>query len=190
MRSKIEEYKIAVLGVGGSGKSCLTLQFVTHTFVADYDPTIEDSYRRQLIVGGSNIFLEVVDTAGPEEYSSMRDEWMRWGHGFLFVYSLTDPTGVTEVRRYYEQIQRVKDVESFPAVLVGNKSDLEYDRKAKEEEGKEITNKWGLDLEREFYETSAKRRVNVDEAFFALMRPRQMERVRMKNKPKEKCGLL
>ena len=60
----MREYKIVVLGSGGVGKSALTVQFVQGIFVEKYDPTIEDSYRKQVEVDGSQCMLEILDTAG------------------------------------------------------------------------------------------------------------------------------
>ena len=62
--SRMREYKIVVLGSGGVGKSALTVQFVQGIFVEKYDPTIEDSYRKQVEVDGSQCMLEILDTAG------------------------------------------------------------------------------------------------------------------------------
>ena len=47
----MREYKLVVLGSGGVGKSALTVQFVQGIFVEKYDPTIEDSYRKQVRLG-------------------------------------------------------------------------------------------------------------------------------------------
>ena len=44
--------KVVILGAGGVGKSALTVQFVQNHFVSEYDPTIEDSYRKQCVVPG------------------------------------------------------------------------------------------------------------------------------------------
>lgn len=60
----MREYKIVVLGSGGVGKSALTVQFVQEIFVEKYDPTIEDSYRKQVEVDGQQCMLEILDTAG------------------------------------------------------------------------------------------------------------------------------
>lgn len=62
--SRMREYKIVVLGSGGVGKSALTVQFVQGIFVEKYDPTIEDSYRKQVEVDGQQCMLEILDTAG------------------------------------------------------------------------------------------------------------------------------
>ncbi|KXS98824.1 hypothetical protein AC578_2053 [Pseudocercospora eumusae] len=66
------EYHIAVLGSGGVGKSCLTMQFVQGVFVERYDPTIEDSYRKHIDVDGRHVVLEIMDTAGTEQFTAMR----------------------------------------------------------------------------------------------------------------------
>lgn len=42
------EYKLVVVGAGGVGKSALTIQLIQNHFVDEYDPTIEDSYRKQV----------------------------------------------------------------------------------------------------------------------------------------------
>lgn len=70
------EYKIVVVGGGGVGKSALTIQFIQSQFVDEYDPTIEDSYRKQCHIDGESVLLDVLDTAGQEEYSAMREQVM------------------------------------------------------------------------------------------------------------------
>jgi len=167
----LNEYKIAVCGAGGVGKSALTLQLVGNMFVEEYDPTIEDAYRKQVRVDGEVCFLDILDTAGPEEYSSLRDEYIRGGQGFLLVYSITDPTGFSQMSTFHEQVLRVKDAEWLPEVLVGNKCDLESERKVSTDEGRKLAKIFGLPVdEGGFYETSAKTRLNVEECFFSLVR--------------------
>jgi small GTP-binding protein len=53
----------------GVGKSALTIQFIQSHFVDEYDPTIEDSYRKQCVIDEEVALLDVLDTAGQEEYS-------------------------------------------------------------------------------------------------------------------------
>lgn len=65
----MREYKLVVLGSGGVGKSALTVQFVQGIFVEKYDPTIEDSYRKQVEVDGNQCMLEILDTAGTVRFS-------------------------------------------------------------------------------------------------------------------------
>merc|ERR1711924_105017 len=77
------EYRIVVVGAGGVGKSALTVRFIQGNFVEKYDPTIEDSYRKQVAVDGVAVLLDIMDTAGQEEYSALRDQYMKTGQGFI-----------------------------------------------------------------------------------------------------------
>lgn len=118
------EYKLVVVGAGGVGKSALTIQLIQNHFVDEYDPTIEDSYRKQVVIDGETCLLDILDTAGQEEYSAMRDQYMRTGEGFLLVFAVNSPKSFEDISTYKEQILRVKDAEVVPMVLVGNKCDL------------------------------------------------------------------
>eukprot|EP01089_Gocevia_fonbrunei_P003711 TRINITY_DN13669_c0_g1_i1.p1 TRINITY_DN13669_c0_g1~~TRINITY_DN13669_c0_g1_i1.p1 ORF type:complete len:192 (+),score=26.24 TRINITY_DN13669_c0_g1_i1:117-692(+) len=154
-------YHLVVVGVGGVGKSCLTLQYICEKFIEEYDPTLEDSYRKQVTVDGEEFVLEIHDTAGQEDYSAVRDQYMRTGDGFLCVYSITLRSSFDEVETFYNQILRVKDLDVIPFVLCGNKADLERDRKVSREDGQNLANRF----ECKFLETSAKMNHNVKEIF-------------------------
>ena len=93
---------IYVLGGGGVGKSAVTLRLVTDNFAEHYDPTIEDSYRKQIKVDGIPATVDIVDTAGQEEFNAMRDSWIRNGKGFLLVYSITN-------RGSFEELETIMD---------------------------------------------------------------------------------
>ena len=79
--------KLAVVGAGGIGKSALTIYFCKRYFMDEYDPTIEDAHRIQITLDEMVCVLDILDTAGEEEYSVMRDQYLRIGEGFLAVYS-------------------------------------------------------------------------------------------------------
>jgi len=164
--SFLREYKLVVVGGGGVGKSALTIQFIQSHFVDEYDPTIEDSYRKQCVIDEEVALLDVLDTAGQEEYSAMREQYMRTGEGFLLVYSITSRNSFEEISTFYQQILRVKDKDYFPVVCVANKCDLEYERQVGSHEGRDLAKHFGC----RFIETSAKQRINVDEAFSNLVR--------------------
>ncbi|KAF2771478.1 ras-like protein [Teratosphaeria nubilosa] len=167
MASKfLREYKLVVVGGGGVGKSCLTIQLIQSHFVDEYDPTIEDSYRKQCVIDEEVALLDVLDTAGQEEYSAMREQYMRTGEGFLLVYSITSRQSFEEIVTFQQQILRVKDKDYFPIIVVGNKCDLENEREVSTEEGKQLARSFGC----KFIETSAKSRINVDNAFYDIVR--------------------
>jgi small GTP-binding protein len=162
----MQEYKLVVLGTGGVGKSALTVQFVQNIFVERYDPTIEDSYRKQVEVDGKQCMLEILDTAGTEQFAAMRDLYMKNGAGFLLVYSITSQGTFSDLQDIREQILRVKDTDDVPMILIGNKCDLESDRVISREQGQQLARSWG---NCSFMETSAKARINVTEAFTDLV---------------------
>ncbi|ODQ56862.1 hypothetical protein WICANDRAFT_17153, partial [Wickerhamomyces anomalus NRRL Y-366-8] len=162
----VKEYKLVVVGGGGVGKSALTIQFIQSHFVDEYDPTIEDSYRKQVAIDNEVALLDILDTAGQEEYSAMREQYMRTGEGFLLVYSVTERESYNELLTFYQQILRVKETEEVPILLVGNKSDLTEERSVSYEEGEKLAKQFQC----EFLETSAKQGINVDRAFFDLVR--------------------
>jgi len=162
----LRQYKLVVVGGGGVGKSALTIQFIQGHFVDDYDPTIEDSYRKQCVIDDEVALLDVLDTAGQEEYHAMREQYMRSGEGFLLVYSITSRNSFEEINTFYQQILRVKDHDKVPVVIVANKCDLEYERQVGANEGRDLAKHFGC----KFIETSAKLRQNVDESFSGLVR--------------------
>lgn len=164
--SKTAEYKLVVLGAGGVGKSALTIRLVTDNFLDEYDPTIEDSYRKQVTIDDQAALLDILDTAGQEEFSSMQDQWMRDGRGFLIVYNITSAASFDEVSVLYEKILRTKDVDSVPVVLAGNKADLKNQRAVDYEKGAELAKQWDAP----FFETSAKIKLNNEACFFELVR--------------------
>lgn len=87
-----------------------------------------DSYRKQCVIDDEVALLDVLDTAGQEEYSAMREQYMRTGEGFLLVYSITSRQSFEEILTFQQQILRVKDRDYFPIIIVGNKCDLDNER--------------------------------------------------------------
>jgi Ras-related protein Rap-1B len=92
---------------------------------------------------------------------------MKSGQGFLLVFSITSLSSLKELYELREQIIRIKDDEKVPLVIVGNKSDLEDQRVVSRSKAFQVSEGWG---HAPYYETSARRRNNVDEAFQDLCR--------------------
>ena len=152
--------------MGGVGKSCLTIQYIADKFIEDYDPTLEDSYHKTVTVDGTDCVLDICDTAGQDDFSAIRDQYYQTGDGFLCVYAIVLQASFNEVNEFHDAILRVKDVDKIPFVLVGNKCDLESERKITFQQGEELAKALGC----KFLEASAKTRTNVDEAFVTLVR--------------------
>lgn len=184
----MREYKIVILGSGGVGKSALTVQFVQGIFVEKYDPTIEDSYRKQVEVDGQQCMLEILDTAGTEQFTAMRDLYMKNGQGFILVYSITAQSTFNDLQDLREQILRVKDTDDVPMVLVGNKCDLEDERVVGKDLGKQLAQQFNCS----FMETSAKAKINVNDIFNDLVQQINKKSPEKKTSKKKKslCTLL
>jgi len=161
------EYRIVVVGAGGVGKSAITVRFIQGNFIEKYNPTIEDSYRKLVEIDGSACMLDVMDTAGQEEYSALRDQYMKTGQGFVLVYSVTSRTSFEAASKLRVSILRIKEEnQDIPIVLVANKCDLEPERVITTDEGKMLAQKFGCP----YIEASAKINKNVNETFFELVR--------------------
>merc|ERR1712110_1116950 len=158
-------HKIIVVGTGGVGKSALTLQFMYGDFSEDYDPTSADSYRKTLTIDDTEINLDILDTAGQEDYAAMRDNYYRTGEGFMCVFSIVMQDSFDKLENFFEQILRVSDKEKIPFALVGNKIDLEEQREVDPLRGQELAAKYDCP----YIETSARTNTNVEEAFHTLV---------------------
>lgn len=140
---------------------------------------------------GQQCMLEILDTAGTEQFTAMRDLYMKNGQGFLLVYSITAQSTFNDLQDLREQILRVKDTDDVPMILVGNKCDLEDERIVSKEQGMNLARHFN---NCEFLETSAKAKINVNEIFCNLVR--QINRKNPEKRPggksgsKSKCTLL
>ncbi|CAG2106716.1 unnamed protein product [Medioppia subpectinata] len=174
---------IIVLGSAGVGKSALIVQFVQETFVDNYDPTIEDTYRKYMIVDGHHYMVEIVDTAGTRQFSAMREQYIRCGHGFVLVYSIADKSTFAEALAIRRQILEIRangtDGETGgtgvavhpplpPMILVGNKSDLIDEREVSTFRAAHTVNRELNGCP--FVECSAKCEINVSEVFTDVVR--------------------
>ncbi|XP_078482909.1 ras-related protein O-RAL isoform X2 [Ciona intestinalis] len=173
-------HKVIMVGSGGVGKSALTLQFMYDEFVEDYEPTKADSYRKKVVLDGEDAQIDILDTAGQEDYAAIRDNYFRSGEGFLCVFSITDSSSFDDTQDFREQILRVKGVDSttagsIPFLLVGNKSDLETNRQVSQADAQQFADKMGV----QYVETSAKTRNNVDKVFYDLMGMIQQEKAKV-----------
>ncbi|KAF2463326.1 ras-domain-containing protein [Lindgomyces ingoldianus] len=162
----LREYKIVVVGGGGVGKSAFIIQFVGGYFLSELDPTIEDSYRKQYSVDSEVVLFDILDTAGQEEYSAMREQYMRTCEGMIIMYSITSRVSFEEAFAFREQLLRVKERDYFPMLVVGNKSDQHSEREVPVQEGMAFATHAGCG----FLEVSAKSCNNVDRTFFDIVR--------------------
>lgn len=167
--SSTDVHKIIMVGAGGVGKSALTLQFMYEEFVEDYEPTKADSYRKEVVLDGQIGNVDILDTAGQDEYASIRDNYFRSGEGFMMVYSCTERSTLQAIDELKDNISMAKGQKAglkIPMILVANKVDLESAREVSTEEGQRKADEMGIP----YLETSAKTKLNVEKGFYDLMR--------------------
>eukprot|EP01129_Flabellula_baltica_P015349 TRINITY_DN7713_c0_g1_i1.p1 TRINITY_DN7713_c0_g1~~TRINITY_DN7713_c0_g1_i1.p1 ORF type:complete len:185 (-),score=41.51 TRINITY_DN7713_c0_g1_i1:29-583(-) len=157
------KFKLVIVGYGGSGKSSLVIRYLSSHFVDFYDPTLEDSYIKNIQMGDDHIHLTIFDTAGQDEFSSVTDQYLSIGHGFIVSYSIDSTASFDEVEKYRLKLLSVGS--SVPVVLVGNKSDLESEREVLTSVGQA----YALSHQWKHFETSSKLGTNVDTVFLTVV---------------------
>merc|ERR1712087_862561 len=104
-------HKIVVLGAGAVGKSAITIRMVANEWRKEYDPTIEDSYTCMINVNGQNEQLDILDTAGQEQFAALQDHWIREAEAFVLVYSVQKDVTFKHAADLHKKILRSKDGE-------------------------------------------------------------------------------
>ncbi|KAG8573346.1 hypothetical protein GDO81_012367 [Engystomops pustulosus] len=120
--------KIAILGYRSVGKSSLTIQFVEGQFVDAYDPTIENTFTKQISVNGQDYQLQLVDTAGQDEFSIIPQTYSIDINGYILVYSVTSIKSFEVIKVIHEKLLDMVGKVQVPIMLVGNKKDLHMER--------------------------------------------------------------
>uniref|UniRef100_A0A9L0J5F7 small monomeric GTPase n=2 Tax=Equus asinus TaxID=9793 RepID=A0A9L0J5F7_EQUAS len=166
---QLPEYKAVVVGASGVGKSALTIQLNHQCFVEDHDPTIQDSYWKEVALGHGGCILNVLDTAGQATHRALRDQCLAIGDGVLGVFALDDPSSLAQLQQIWATWG---PRHTQPLVLVGNKCDLVTSTGDAHAAAVALAKSWGAP----FVETSAKTRQGVEEAFSLLIH--EIQRVR------------
>ena len=125
---------------------------------------IEDRYKTKLKIEGVEYELEILDTAGEDDYQNMLDMWISFGEGFLLVFAINDKESFNLLKSKHDRVLKGKHGIKCPILLIGNKQDLENEREVQYSEAKQLADSWGI----EYMETSAKTNFNCKEAFEKL----------------------
>jgi len=159
--AQTKQRKVALMGFRSVGKSSLAIQFVQGQFVDSYDPTIEETFNKNIKIRNQDFELHVVDTAGQDEYSIFPTQYAVDIHGYVLVYSINSQKSFEVVQVLYDKIADLVGNPRVPVVLVGNKKDLESERAVTLEEGE----KFAKEINAVFLETSAKDNLCVNDLF-------------------------
>ena len=152
--------KLLIIGDSNVGKTSILLNYTDNYFPESHLATIGVEYKvKEIKTNKYNIALQIWDTAGQERFRSITKSFFRNTNGILFVYDITNRKSFQSVKDW------IKDSElhdsGFEKILVGNKIDLKEKREVNTDELTE----YGIKKKIDTIETSAKERINIDEAF-------------------------
>ena len=155
-------YKVLLLGDSTVGKTCFLLQYTDKTFQDIHLSTIGLDRRSKSMVlkSGKNVKIEIWDTAGQDRFRSIAKNYYKSANGVILIYDVTNRQTYDNIAKWISQIQQEVD-QRVIIYIVGNKIDMENQRKVKTEEGQKIAEEYNFP----FAETSAKDGTNINETF-------------------------
>ena len=162
---------LGTLGDSHVGKSVLTEIYLGHEFIEEYISTIginANIKEEKLIINDEEqkIKIKIWDTAGQEKYKSIATSYIKTCNGIFLIYAINDRKSFENIEIWLNEVEEKKRYNSnVPLVLIGNKIDLENERVVSKEEGEKLAEKYNI----EFFECSAKKGINVNEAFQYLI---------------------
>jgi len=157
-------FKLLLIGNSSVGKSSLLVRFVDDIWEENFVPTIGVDFKlKTLEIDGKKVKLQIWDTAGQERFKNITASYYRGGNGVLVVYDITDRDSFNNLNSWLIEIEKNANKNVFK-LLIGNKNDLESERKVSYNEGKEFADSNGM----QFIETSAKTSDKVYDAFKLL----------------------
>jgi len=157
-------FKLLLIGNSSVGKSSLLLRFSDNVFNEAFLPTIGVDFKiRTFDLGGKTAKLQIWDTAGQERFKTITKAYYKGAHGIILVYDITDEQSFKDLENWQNEVEKHAST-NVVRLLVGNKCDLDKDRRVTFEQGKNLAAQLGI----KFVETSAKTSTNVEETFYTL----------------------
>ena len=155
--------KILILGDSAIGKTSLLLKYVDGYFPKIYISTLGVEFKSKTInLNGIDIKLQIWDTAGQERFHCITKNFMKGSDGIIFAYDITNRSTFGNLKNWISEAQEAAG--DFEKIIVGNKIDLEKERKV----SKESLNKFCESKKIKGMEISVKKEINVNECFEAL----------------------
>ena len=159
------EIKLLTLGDTSVGKSSFIIKFIDDKFSYNYIATMGLDFKQKIIEldNGELVKLRIFDTAGQERFKSISINFIKKADGILLLYDITNRSSFESVNKWIESIREVAD-EKISIILIGNKCDLEKERKISKDEGEAKSAEFNLP----FFETSCKEGINIKEVFLKI----------------------
>ncbi|KAE8789875.1 ras-related protein RABE1c-like [Hordeum vulgare] len=165
------------------GKSCLLLRFSDGSFTTSFITTIGIDFKiRTIELDGKRIKLQIWDTAGQERFRTITTAYYRGAMGILLVYDVTDESSFNNIRNWIRNIEQHAS-DNVNKILIGNKADMDESKRAvSTAKGQALADEYGI----QFFETSAKTNLNVEQVFFSIARDIKQRLAETDSKPEDR----
>ena len=177
---------LITLGNSTVGKTCFIYKYVYNKFRSRINNTIGVDYlsKNMKLSSGQTIKLNFQDTAGQERYRSISFNLVKMADGILLMYDITNIKTFEAITEWVESIKDIKG-NDFPIILIGNKCDLEKQRKVAKEDGEKEAKDNGF----LFFETSCKDNINIEETINAIVNKVTEGRIQIENNNRQSIKL-
>ena len=178
-------FKMIVIGDAGVGTSCLTSQASKGIFEESYSATVGFEFLVfNVKLNEKVVKLQIWDTCGQELYRSLISSFYRNSSLAMMVYAINNKESFMHIESWLKEVklQSNPDIKVF---LIGNKSDLEEERKVTLEEAKTFKEEHGIHY---FSEASAKNGINAKEVFIEAAKLLYLEHLKYKDSTFQKLG--
>jgi len=158
-------FKVLILGDSSVGKTCFLLRYSEDTFVENHISTIGLDYRLKMINLSDNkvVKMQIWDTAGQDRFRAITKNYYKGAHGIILMFDVTSSLSFNNIKNWLLQIKE-NTSDKIQIVLVGNKIDSPNRRVISKEDGEKLAREYNLN----YFETSAKENVNIQETFSYL----------------------
>ena len=172
-------FKVIIIGDSGVGKSCLTIKAIKDRFEPKYSPTIGfDFLTFGIKINNKNINLQIWDTCGQEVYRSLISSFYRNSSLAILVFSVDNENSFNDLENWLNEVKSQSNVD-MNIILIGNKIDLEEQRKISTEKLKEFCEENSINI---FFETSAKTGFNTQKVFVEAAKLLYLQHLKNKNR--------
>lgn len=159
--------KVHIISYNHVGKRSLAARYTLEGSGPEFDVWEDDRIFMSIVsVDDEIIQIEISNGQCDNEFPVNNILYERYCDGIVIAYAIDDRESFEKIEEIYDELKRVRDTDNVPAVLCGTKCDLEEKRAVSTAEGEELAARLNLD----FFETSAKTCVNIENTFAALVR--------------------
>ena len=158
-------FRVVVMGTAGVGKTSIINQFIKQEFTENHKETVEELHHHTLLMEGSKLDIDILDTSGSYEFPAMRKLAIATGDAFVLVYSVDNTASFETVKELREEIKEHKTKGKYSILVVGNKTDLLDSDNSNQAVIESVV---CMDWEELYFSTSAKGNANISEIFKKL----------------------